>query len=96
MALTKVGRKWTQGLCWRKQRKLLSRSLKMTLIWTCLIRKVKSEEETRIRSSSKNWMKKTKLFSLYLGIEIEEVINIIGEIRIIRDLETRRDQEKRT
>ena len=95
MALAKVGQKWTQGLCWRKRRKLLRRSLKMTLIWICLIRKVKSDEETRIRSSSKNWMKKTRLFSLYLEIEIEEVINIIGEIRIIRDLETQSDQEKR-
>ena len=57
--------------------------------------KMKSEEKMRISSSSKNWMKKIKNSSPYLEIEIEELIKIIGEIKIIRDLETNRDQEER-
>ena len=57
--------------------------------------KMKSEEKMRISSSSKNWMKKIKNSSPYLEIEIEELIKIIGEIKIIRDLETKRDQEER-
>ena len=40
-------------------------------------------------------MKKIKNSSPYLEIEIEELIKIIGEIKIIRDLETNRDQEER-
>ena len=57
--------------------------------------KMKSEEKMRISSSSKNWMKKIKNSSPYLEKEIEELIKIIGEIKIIRDLETKRDQEER-